>query len=103
VELIRGDTARPSHVVNEALQASAIACGYADRGVEAHASVRGDAGRGLGVCAPVVGIDAIPEAPPALTALIACRDARVQRRRGEVCEEWLLPGEHLVFAAICTG
>jgi hypothetical protein len=94
---------RPSHILNQALQAPAIACGYADRGVETHASVGGDAGRGLGVCVQRVGIDTIPEAAPALAKVAARCDARAQRSRGEVREEWLLSGEHFVFVAVCAG
>jgi hypothetical protein len=93
---------RPSHVPNQALQASAIECGYADSGVEAHASVSGDAGRGIGVCAQLIGIDTVPEAPPPLALLRARRDARAQRGRGEVRKEWIVSGERVVVA-VCTG
>jgi hypothetical protein len=93
---------RPSHVLNQALQASAIACGYADSGVEAHASVRGDAGRGFGVCAQLVGVDTVPEASPTLAPLAARCNARAQGSRAEVREEWLLSGERVVVA-VCAG
>jgi hypothetical protein len=94
---------RPRHVPNQALQATAVSCGYADGGVEAHASVRGDARRGIGVCAYPLGIDTVSEASPTLAALAARCDARAQGGRGEVREEWLLSGEHLVFVAVCAG
>ena len=93
---------RPSHILNQALQASAIACGYADGGVEAHAPVGRDAGRGLGVCAHFVGIDMVPEAPPALAKMTARCNARAQRCRGEVREEWIVSGERVVVA-VCAG
>jgi hypothetical protein len=91
-----------SHVPNQALQAPAISCGHADSGVEAHASVGGDAGRGIGVCAQLVGIDSVPEAPPPLALLTARCDARAQRSRGEVRKEWIVSGERVVVA-VCAG
>jgi hypothetical protein len=92
----------PSHVLNQALQASAIACGYTDSGVKAHASVRWDTGRGIGVCAQLVGIDTVSEAPPPLALLRARCDARAQRGRGEVREEWIVSGERVVVA-VCAS
>jgi len=93
---------RSSHILNEALQAPAVACGHTDSGVEAHAPVRGDAGRGLGVCTQLVGVDTVAEAPPALALLAARCDARAQRRCGEMCEEWLVSGERVVVS-VCAG
>jgi hypothetical protein len=93
---------RPRHILNQAFQAPAISCGYVDSGVEAHASVRGDAGRGIGVCAQLVGLDTIAEAPPALALLAARCDARAQGSRGEVREEWLVSGKRVVVT-VCAG
>jgi hypothetical protein len=94
---------RSRHILNQALQASAISRGYADSGVETHASVGGDAGRGFGVFAQRVRIDTVPEAPPPLAKVTARCDARTQRRRGEVCEEWLISGERVVVVAVCSN
>ena len=63
-ESIMGER-RPSHVSNQPFQAPAISRGYIYSGVEAHAPVGGNAGRGLGVCVQLVGIDTITEASPA--------------------------------------
>jgi hypothetical protein len=74
---------RPRHVPNEALQATAVSCEYADGGVEAHASVGGNARRGIGICAHLLGLDTVPEASPTLAALRAGCNARAQGGRGE--------------------
>jgi hypothetical protein len=71
--------------------------------MKAHTSVRGDAGRGIRVCAQLVRIDTVPEASPPLATLRAGCDARAQRGRGEVREKWFLSGERLVAAAVCAG
>jgi hypothetical protein len=92
----------PSHILNQALQASAISCGHIDRGVEAHASVGGDAGRGFGVCVQLVGVDAVSEASPPLAKVTARCDARAQGGRGEMREEWIVSGERVVVVAVCA-
>jgi hypothetical protein len=94
---------RPSQILNQALQTSAIARGYPDSGMEAHASVRGDTGRGIGVCAQPVRIDTVPEASPPLATLRAGCDARAQRGCGEVREKWFLSGERLVVVTVSAG
>jgi hypothetical protein len=84
--------------VAQPLEPAAIASRHGDVGVEAHAAVLGNTGRGLGIGVAVLRLDAIAEAPPTLPGVGAARDAGAQRCAGQRGEQGLVAGKRVVVA-----
>jgi len=87
---------RASDVAAEPFESATVSRGDGDIGVETHATVLGDAGRGFGIGARLFGLDAVSQAPPSLAGMRARRDAAAERCGGEGGEERLVSGEGVV-------
>jgi hypothetical protein len=89
---------RTRDVATQSLEPVAVSRRDGEFRVEAHPGVLRHAGRGFGVDIPILGLDAIAQAPPALTNVGARRDAPAQRRGGERSQQGLISGEGVVVS-----
>ena len=89
---------RPRDIVAEPLEPAPVSRGNGDVGVETHAGVLGNAGRGFGIGVGLLGLDAIAEAPPPLARVGAGGDAGAERCGGQRGQQGLVAGEHVVVA-----
>ncbi len=89
---------RARDIAAESLEPATVSRRDGDVGVEAHAIVLRDAGRGFGVSVGVLRLDAVAQAPPSLAGVGARRDAGAQRCGGERSQEGLVSGKGVVVA-----